>query len=515
MVDGPFFDMFRHPAAARRSARPRWREPGNVVLSRSEALRSSAPTNAVGQTLTLIDDDGDTVDHRVTGVFADLPRNSHLRIVDAGPLRPGDLAESRRNSSPASAGRTAGSISQLRARRRRRARSMPRMPAWERRAIPDEGADGARANLGDQQDYRLVNVARRPSRPRPGRRRCRRATTRARSSTFSIVALLILAMACVNFTNLATARASQRAREVALRKVLGASRRQLIVQFLGESTDPRHRLDAARAGPGRAAAAVARRLPRCRPRASTISAPTACCCRCSAWSLLVGAVGGLYPAFYLSRFRPPRCSRRTSRPPSRPAPAGCATLSSSPSSPSRSLSSSAPSVVYAQTLFARQADPGFDRSGLIQVVEPRRRPARQPARRAGRRRCGAIPGVTAAARTGIGVNTPNTITTGITVPGRSRAGRDQLLRGRRRLLPTRWACDLVAGRTFDARPPGRRRDRSIPTGPRRAIRGDRRRAASTSSSTSSPPRRLGFADPRQAVGRQLRASIYDQRRPTA
>jgi putative ABC transport system permease protein len=52
---------------------------------------------------------------------------------------------------------------------------------------------------------------------------------------FSIIALFILVIACINFINLTTARASERAKEVGIRKVAGAVRTQLARQFIGES----------------------------------------------------------------------------------------------------------------------------------------------------------------------------------------------------------------------------------------------------------------------------------------
>ena len=120
---------------------------------------------------------------------------------------------------------------------------------------------------------------------------------------FAIVAVLILAIACINYINMSTADATRRAKEVALRKVSGAQRGQLVAQFIGGSVMI--------AVIGIIVALGLLWL--CLPAFNTITEKEigmGYLLRGSFFAvvllivLLIGVVAGSYPAFFLSRFAP-------------------------------------------------------------------------------------------------------------------------------------------------------------------------------------------------------------------
>ncbi len=122
---------------------------------------------------------------------------------------------------------------------------------------------------------------------------------------FSAVALFVLLIACINFMNLATARSANRAREVGLRKVVGGTRRSLAGQFFGESV-----LTALGAGL-LALLAVVVLLPAFNGLSGkTLTLASVLSLKFLAGTALVvlmtGAVAGIYPALFLSAFRPAR-----------------------------------------------------------------------------------------------------------------------------------------------------------------------------------------------------------------
>ncbi|HEU5052021.1 MAG TPA: ABC transporter permease [Hanamia sp.] len=119
---------------------------------------------------------------------------------------------------------------------------------------------------------------------------------------FSLIAWIILIIACINFMNLSTARSEQRAREVGVRKVLGAGKGKLIVQFIGES------LIMALISALVAIGIVYLALPAFNSLVEKqlfvgISNPVHIVALL-AIALICGLIAGSYPAFYLSSFNP-------------------------------------------------------------------------------------------------------------------------------------------------------------------------------------------------------------------
>jgi putative ABC transport system permease protein len=318
-------------------------EPNSVVLTRSTARKYFGDADPLGKTLAL---EGQ-MPVKVTGVIEDLGDDTHLDFSMLTSLPP---------YAPA--------------------------PNWAFNAFytyvlmrPGANADDIRRGSGDFFERRFQQGSSKWTRldvtplrdihlysHKENEMRVPGSASNVR--TFAAVAVFILMLACINFMNLATARATQRAKEIGVRKVVGAGRPQIVVQFLAES------VLVAAVALLLAMAIVELALPAFDAFLGTsiefryLDNPGVIA-GLAALTLVTGLLAGSYPAFYLAAFEPGRVLK------------GDATRGGGAAVFRRGLVVLqfaisialliATGVVYEQTKFARDIDLGYQKDRIVIV----------------------------------------------------------------------------------------------------------------------------------------------------
>jgi putative ABC transport system permease protein len=211
-VDPAFLTMFSFPLV-RGDAATALAGLDSVVLTEDTARKYFGTDDALGRTLTVNND----TDLRVTGVLENFPQNSTLRY---DILVPYELLRSRGATNEEFGSNSISTFVRL----------LPGTPAaavdakikgFIKRRISDSATDLVLMPYTKIHLHQYFGYE--------------RQTAVRYIYMFSIIAAFVLLIACINFMNLATARSAGRAKEVGLRKVVGALRNDLIARFYGES----------------------------------------------------------------------------------------------------------------------------------------------------------------------------------------------------------------------------------------------------------------------------------------
>jgi len=222
-VDSTFFDLFDFKLIKGDPKRALV-TPSSIIITEDLAEKLFGNDEPIGQTVTGLQ----SLEYHVTGVVENPPRNSHIQydaLVSWSTTVPGigPLPFNWMNNWYAQAIFTyvltseGANIEQLQSK----------FPDFMQRNFPDR-ADQYFLYLQPFQDIYLN------SSDVTGIRNARLGSG-LYVKTFSLTAIFVLLIACINYININTAKATKRAREVGIRKVLGASKKQLLLQFFGES----------------------------------------------------------------------------------------------------------------------------------------------------------------------------------------------------------------------------------------------------------------------------------------
>ncbi len=292
-ADADFFDIFTFPLL---SGDPKTAlvEPFSMVISASIAAKYFGKADPVGKTVRL----QNSQDYKITGVMKTVPGNSHLRFDIL-------VSFSSRNNEERIKGNYWDRFSNdytylLLADGTNPTELENKFPSFMAKHIPIED-DRYPLHLQPLKDIHFsrfeYDIARR--------------INKDYLYAYSAIAFFILIIACINFMNLATARSSGRAKEVGIRKVVGARRPQLIKQFFTESV-----LMAILSLAG-SVCLVMLLLPKFnqfvrRDLSLDVLSDLGLILGLFAISLFVGFVSGSYPALILSAFKPARVLKKAS-----------------------------------------------------------------------------------------------------------------------------------------------------------------------------------------------------------
>lgn len=199
------------------------RGPNKVVLTDAVAKKYFGSEDAVGQRLRL----NDFVDLEVTAVIQNLPGNTHLQFDMIGSF---DTFKSFFDDPTFFDTQwvwVAGWLYFTVDNEQEAQKINDGLAAFVKRHYPENlSGNGVVLHVQKANDIHLTSNVELEFRPNGNIRHV---------YLFSFIALLILLIAIINFMNLATSRSAKRAKEVGLRKVMGAHRKMLVSQFMGEA----------------------------------------------------------------------------------------------------------------------------------------------------------------------------------------------------------------------------------------------------------------------------------------